>query len=992
MEKIIAKSTIIEMFQKKKIRTYYDVPEEFRNDQEIISLQRQLGHRVSGLRGYDVINNEFFVRESVAWEKQGRNYIYRDKKTTFATFDDYYAFLNGDIYENSCYYQFVFTNDLIDAYKVDFEKLNFSVELDSNVAKLKSDISNRKQKYHEAKKKLQERKKWIEKFNEARNYQDFTTVLCDYRKKHSYHDVDFYIWNYLDKYGEESFDIITAVLSDRTIHSGLVRAMCFIYDIEKLKSTFRITGSGAKSTITKYNTQFKQFIEFVKTAKLNKRQKAYFDIHTGYYCVRIDVVEENDHEPIACLHKYIETFEEFAKYLNYDFSDCDFTYAFDLQEESISNYNENTKFPIKSENQLTKIISSGYDRTSNRFYVKIYFHSQEGRLYYSITKEFDYFFEFVSFLNYDLADSNLIFCDGLKNLTDYSNLNIENAKVISSIKAKAGTLLKSSVLKIEAENYDNIENNEAETALILQTDRTELLETETLINDDKVYYITDLHLEHRLNHACCKTNEDCVFAIQKVIDALLDEIKTESGKRELLLIGGDTASNFWIFELFVKTLKMSMKQRSLSARVIFTLGNHELWEFPSETVDVIANKYRAILSENEMYLLQNETLCVFDNGVEHFSLEMSKSKLKEARAIIFGGIGFSGCNDNFNANNWIYRKTVSRNVEIEESNKIKKAYENLCEMFSNEQIIVFTHMPFEDWAGTKERHENYIYVSGHNHRNEYYDDGVIRVYSDNQVGYSKVQPRLKYFYFSYEFDLFEDYEDGIYEITREEYRNFYRGKNLYCNCNCVNEIYLLKKNGYYCFIHKNKSGDLAIMNGGSKRTLKSKDVNYYYDNMEVAIELLKNPFDKYSKVQRQISNVIKKIGGTGKIHGAIIDIDCFNHVYLNPFDLSATPYFATSIVHKIVFPNLGELLESKCPEYYQKYELLSLSNGLDLIVKPNSQLQKTPKLYLNTDIYSASREIKKMQKLNSNILSVWPENINNCQTSESISALEKSIR
>lgn len=965
------------MFQKKKIRTYYDVPEEFISDKEIIALQRQLGHRISNLRGYDVINNEFFVEESIATEKQGRSYIYDESKITFSTFNEYYDFLDGDIYENSCYYQFVFTDDLINTYKINLEKLNFVIKLDSTVTNLKSNISDRKHKFLETKKKFKERKVWVEKFNAAKNYQDFMMVLHNYRKKHSYQNVDFYIWNYLDKYGEQSFDIITSVLSERTIHSELVRAMCFIYDIEKLKSTFRITGNGAKSTVTKYNGQFKRFIEFVKTTKFEKRQKAYFDINTGFYCVRSDVLEENDSHPVTSFYKYIETFEELGEYLNYDFSNCDFTDAFDLSEENISNYNENTKFPIKSENQLNKIISSGYDRTKNKFYVKARFYSQQQNLYHAITREFNYFFEFVASLDYDLTGSNLIFCDGLKNLNYHSNLNIENARVVSSIKNKMGVLVESPVIEIETKIYDNIERNEAETALVLLDNRTELSETETLINDDKIYYITDLHLEHRLNHFDCKTKEDCVYVIQKIIDDLLTGMKFEIGKKELLLIGGDTASTFWIFELFVKLLKSSVKGSSL--KVIFTLGNHELWEFPNSDLDTIISKYRTLLSENEMYLLQNETLCVFDEGIKSLSSEMSKSKLKQARAILFGGIGFAGCNEKFNANIGIYRNTISRNTEIEESNKFKKAYDNLCEMLGQEQIIVFTHMPFEDWSGTKERHENYIYISGHNHRNEYYDDGVIRVYSDNQVGYSKVQPRLKYFYFSYEFDLFEDYEDGIYEITIKEYCDFHRGKKLWCNCNCANKIYMLKKNEYYCFIHQNKSGDLAMMNGGSKRTLKNKDVTYYYENMDVVIESLKNPFDIYSKAQRQISDLIKKFGGTGTIHGAIIDINCFNHIYLNPFDFSATPYFATDIIYKRVYPDLGKLLECHCPEFYEKYELLLKSGSGDLILKTNTELLKAPRLYMNTDIYSASREIKKMQKLNSNILTIWPDNVGDKQ-------------
>ena len=171
-----------------------------------------------------------------------------------------------------------------------------------------------------------------------------------------------------------------------------------------------------------------------------------------------------------------------------------------------------------------------------------------------------------------------------------------------------------------------------------------------------------------------------------------------------------------------------------------------------------------------------------------------------------------------------------------------------------------------------------------------------------------------------------------------------------------------------------------MMNGGSKRTLKINDVNYYYENMDVVIESLKNPFDIYSKAQRQISNVIKKIGGTGTIHGAIIDINYFNHIYLNPFDFSATPYFATDIIYKRVYPDLGRLLECHCPEYHQKYEILLKSGGGDLTLKTNEELLKAPKLYMNTDIYSASREIKKMQKLNSNILTIWPENIGDNQS------------
>lgn len=48
----------------------------------------------------------------------------------------------------------------------------------------------------------------------------------------------------------------------------------------------------------------------------------------------------------------------------------------------------------------------------------------------------------------------------------------------------------------------------------------------------------------------------------------------------------------------------------------------------------------------------------------------------------------------------------------------------------------------------------------------------------------------------------------------------------------VNILYMLKKNGYYCFIHESKTGSLSMLNGGALKGLNVKDVNYYYDNMD----------------------------------------------------------------------------------------------------------------------------------------------------------------
>ena len=55
-------------------------------------------------------------------------------------------------------------------------------------------------------------------------------------------------------------------------------------------------------------------------------------------------------------------------------------------------------------------------------------------------------------------------------------------------------------------------------------------------------------------------------------------------------------------------------------------------------------------------------------------------------------------------------------------------------------------------------------------------DGVKRIYADNQIGYRNESPHLKNFLMDGEYDYFGNYEDGIYEITSQEYQDFFSWK------------------------------------------------------------------------------------------------------------------------------------------------------------------------------------------------------------------------
>ena len=99
---------------KKQNSDCFKVPKEYRNNPSIVKLQRELGIRVSGSRGYDIIRNTFFVEENVRSNKSlPEMNLYTSR---FPDFVSYYNFLNGDIYENSCYYQYDFSEEEIKKY------------------------------------------------------------------------------------------------------------------------------------------------------------------------------------------------------------------------------------------------------------------------------------------------------------------------------------------------------------------------------------------------------------------------------------------------------------------------------------------------------------------------------------------------------------------------------------------------------------------------------------------------------------------------------------------------------------------------------------------------------------------------------------------------------------------------------------------------------------------------------------------------------------
>lgn len=990
---------IIRQLKRNEINVF-DIPEEYENNIEIVAFERKANLRVAGKRGFDIISNSFFVEEDLIHIYEDGEEIRETIPSFFQDFDSYFTYLNGDIYDNACYTFCHLSDAIMGSRNIDLQKLmERKAFVEDSIDDYSLSVSNEDiEKYKEADQVHKHCQRWTSKFNSCNSYDELVKTVSNYKKSKiaSIIDVSFFFFNYVFENIEDKkrFSIIMEYMSSGAYPERiLINELCSIYNPDDVMEAFNYS-LGAKSTIYKNKRRLKNYIRLLKAGEIEFYTRAFFDNKTHYYCEETRGYEKSHRGfPSSIIYRYFETFENFIDYRNGDLTNCDLSSALELDDDLMKyNVDKTTKLPIHTVTEVVYSVKKYYYK--EKFYVLQQWCNTSGSIIQEYKHSFKYFFDFVAFLKKDLSGADLLFCDGLAFLEQWDSINFEDAKMKSALCEKFG--LKFETYKIKTyliKSFECAKQNETETALVLEASRdltAEVRKRDLSIFDttfgykcQRVHYISDIHLMHRILNAKCRSKEDVLYVIQKIVDSIAHEVI------RILLIDGDVASDFEIFQLFVKMLSETLHH---SPTVIFTLGNHELWSFPGLSIDEIVLKYRTLLDEYGMYLLQNDILYQETNSLfndERTGLHLIKyeelcaiddtqivERLRSARYVILGSLGFSGYNTEFNADNGIYRETLNRTAEIKESQKFESLYNRLHPILNNKNTIILTHTPKRDWSRESEHQKKYIYVNGHTHRNFFYDDGEYRVYSDNQIGYHNDSPYLKSFLMDNDYDCFADYADGIYEITNEQYNDFYRGKNIAMNFQReVNVLYMLKKNGYYCFIHEAQSGSLTILNGGAMKKLESISVQYYYDNMDAMITTIKTPLDQYNALQKRIADLIKKIGGDGTIHGCIIDIDFYNHIYVNPIDSTMTGYWAPDIINKVVYPSIPALLEKRCPRIFNQYvKLLDGNSENPFTLKQYTNIASSPQKYLDTDIYRASREIKKMQKLSSNILSSWYEN------------------
>lgn len=422
--------------------------------------------------------------------------------------------------------------------------------------------------------------------------------------------------------------------------------------------------------------------------------------------------------------------------------------------------------------------------------------------------------------------------------------------------------------------------------------------------------------------------------------------------------------------------------------VYAVLGNHELWDFDS--YEDCVSSYSDLFSKTGIILLENsfEPLgkykkpLLFPEDKDNPEQSYETQLLYLNNVIITGSIGYAVKNTSFNASQMIYGNAIDTDKEKNLSEKWISTFNEAIAISKelHSTLVVLSHMPVTDWLDEKDIPSNCVFFSGHTHRNLVQaDERNCFLFADNQVGY-----RGKHFSFKKALlhkpnNPFASDPDGYRSISILEYKEFYRfmgakmpGTGMiewqmkeYCA-----ELYVVKSNDYYGFFMISPKGTYICNGGLIPKIGKAGSMQFYYENFDSMVQLYLRKLSPLRSVQEQMAAYIKSIGGRGRIHGTIVDIDHFNHVMFLP-DGSLSYYYSPVFGYVKSYPNMKELLENQCPELSDA--MIKSDRELSpLTPQAATDYSSLSKINIRESPYMLSRKISALQRLFDNhILRGW---------------------
>ena len=243
------------------------------------------------------------------------------------------------------------------------------------------------------------------------------------------------------------------------------------------------------------------------------------------------------------------------------------------------------------------------------------------------------------------------------------------------------------------------------------------------------------------------------------------------------------------------------------------------------------------------------------------------------------------------------------------------------------------------------------------------------------------------------------------------------------------------------FVSLTEKGTASILQGGSRRNLQ-KPLLYYYEKLPEYVDFVLRNFSKYWDVLYNISKQLQSVRPnekelerfykkfereegksllflrhsldvfenwleapnnrsffTGKVHGCIVDIDYFNHIYIDPYTGELIPYFASSKYWRKKYDSVEKLIADKRPDMLPAFnralnggntemslltavnnviqgEIPTLANGEIEELDDEEEMDEYDLSDSDTTMYSVSNNLKLLQKIyDYKLVVVWIDQV-----------------
>ena len=380
MTGIIAKNSEVKRIIKKLKAgdlTVNSVPEELSRNIDILRAERKFGLRKSGHRGFDVIRQEFFVEEE--WFYLGDpDELYSSKhKEIFPDFEEYYQFLDGDIYDDACYYQYDFPDEIIHKFHLDTNRLyarNSLISDTINGSLPGLSPEDRKVYQHIEKTVKKQYQNWLDKFNACSTYEELKKVCGKYERSAFFEKMPlrFFLFQYAyhDPSDKRRMDILMEYLSKDYCGGEAVQGLCLIYDPEEVVQKFNYNQQ-SKVTNSRRKKEVRDFANDWVNHNVVTETRGYFDSQTHLYCNETSVYQYTNCRGRKVLYRLesccvkvchvFTAFEDFASSRNRDLRNCDLSGAIDLEiDTSMYQTDSTTKLPVTADTDILYSISKSY--------------------------------------------------------------------------------------------------------------------------------------------------------------------------------------------------------------------------------------------------------------------------------------------------------------------------------------------------------------------------------------------------------------------------------------------------------------------------------------------------------------------------------------------------------------------------------------------------------------------------------------------------------